>query len=128
MGKGIKARVVRTNHTNARASYEILQGAADHLRVQVVEAGSRFVEQQYLRLLHKRARDRGPLLLSAGKRHRPALSKFAEAERLQPIIGALTNHITSQARKAAGHLQIALNRRQRKQVELLKNKSDRSEE
>src|SRR3954463_13850415 len=100
MSEGIKARVVRADHTDAGASYEILQGAADDLRVEIIEAGSGFIEQQNFRLFDKRASDGGALLLAAGKRRRAALAEFAQAKRAQPVTGAFANDGAAQAREA----------------------------
>ena len=67
MCEKINPVIVGANDANPRAGDVLAKGVADDLRVQVVEAGSGFVQEENLRFLDERAGDGGALLLPAGK-------------------------------------------------------------
>src|ERR1051326_1909419 len=109
------------NHANAAGGDELLQGTADHAGVQLIETGSRFVEEQDGGFFNQGARDGGPLLLAARERIRKAIGKFFDAQQLQPASGASSSLCNGQARQTGCQGQVASNSRKRQQVKLLEN-------
>src|SRR5882724_9203034 len=123
MSYWFQPRIMRADDANAIAGDIIPQGAADYARIEVVETGSRLVQQQNQRFFHERAGNSGALLLSAGKRLWKARGKSFDAEQLQPFTGTLADLLAGKSRQTSRQRKIAHDRCQWQQIELLKHET-----
>ena len=96
-------QIMRRHHHLDAAPGDGADDIFDGLGRSRIEACRRFVEQQNLRLLGKRARERKPLLLAAGELARRARAEPIEAHERTEFAGA---RITLRARHAGGRQRI----------------------
>ncbi len=113
-----------TDDADTIASDEVLQGARDDAGVQIVEAGGWFIQEQHERILDEGAGDGSALLLATGKRLRQAFGILFKTEQTQPAVRVCVDLFGGQARETGGESQIALDRGERQQVQLLKNEAE----
>src|SRR5688572_25240655 len=103
MGDWIESMVVRANNADTRTDQIVLQSSRNHLRVEVVEAGSGLVEEQDGWLFDQCACDGGALLLAAGERARAAICVGFQAEQIQITRGPAIDLIAVETSEAAAH-------------------------
>lgn len=115
---------MRADNANSPARDIVLQRPDDHLCVQVVEPGGGLVQEENSRFLDQRAGNRRPLLLSAREKLRAAARELLQAEQLQPVSCAYAGDGWGKAGQAAGQLQVALERGEREQVQLLEDEAE----
>ena len=123
MGDKIQAVIVGADDANARTNDVLAERVADDLSIEIVEAGSGFVQKKHGRLFDEGAGDGGALLLAPGKKGGPAIGKIAKAEQGEPAFGAFKSVFLGEARERAGHLEIAGDRSEREQIQLLENEA-----
>ena len=68
--------IVSANDADARAGDVLAERVADHLSVEVVQAGSGLVQQQNFGMFDERTSDGRALLLASGKRGWPAIREI----------------------------------------------------
>lgn len=68
---------------------EIGEGPHELLPPSEVESGRWFVEQHHRRVVHERASEQHPLLLSRRERAEPARRQASDAEPIETLVGAL---------------------------------------
>ncbi len=102
----------------------LAKSIADHLRVEVIQSGRWFVEQQHLGMFDQGTGDRRALLLPPRERGRPSIREIFQAKEREPGLGAFDALLRRESSKTARHLEIARNRGEREQIELLKDETE----
>src|SRR5438034_7638999 len=112
------------DHGVALLRGESPQQRHDLLAGRRIEISGRLVGEENMRLVCQRARNRDPLLLTAGELRREVLRPAGKTDRLQQLLHTSLARLSGQPVRRERHLDVLRRGQRRDQVELLEDEAD----